>query len=132
MAVQYYQLIANDWTNLEFIINDLTTRVIGQGIGPTADVTFNSTTITDYITAGGTVTLTDLTASRLISTNASQELEAVANLASWVGGTENRVTVANDGDGSITLSTPQDTHTTADPTFRVLTITRLLCGGVSY
>lgn len=63
------------------------------------------------------LTLSGLTASRLVSSNGSKAATSVADLASWVAGTTNRVTVANDGDGTITLSAPQDIHTAAGPTF---------------
>jgi hypothetical protein len=67
--------------------------------------------------------LTGLTATRLMATDANKTLASVANLALWVAGTSNRVTVANDGDGTITLSGPQDYHTGASPTFAGLTLT---------
>ena len=41
----------------------------------------------------------------------------------WVTGTANRVTVADDGDGMITLSGPQDIHTGASPQFAGVTTT---------
>lgn len=58
-----------------------------------------------------------LTASRLVQSNGSKQLASVSDLTSWVAGTANRVTVSNDGDGTITLSAPQDLHTSATPTF---------------
>ena len=61
--------------------------------------------------------LLGLSASRIVSTNGSGTLASVSNLASWIAGTSNRITVTNDGDGTVTLSTPQDTHTAATPTF---------------
>jgi len=71
--------------------------------------------------------LTDLTASRLVYGNADKSLTSVANLSAWVAGTANRVTVANDGDGSITLNTPQDLHTSAaNFTVTGLTTTKLI------
>lgn len=72
--------------------------------------------------------LSGLTASRLLSTDGSKNLASVGNLASWVAGTTNQISVANDGDGSITLSTPQNLHTAASPTFAGMTIGSL--GGV--
>jgi len=62
-------------------------------------------------------TLTGLTATRLVASNGSDALVSVTDLTTWVAGTANRVTVANDGDGTITLSAPQDIHTSATPTF---------------
>jgi len=67
-------------------------------------------------------TLTGLTASRLIQTDANKTLASVADLTSWIAGTTNRVTVSDDGDGTITLSGPQDIHIGASPTFAGLTI----------
>lgn len=110
MGVEQYSLVANDWLNLESIINDLTQRVVGQEVHPTSDPTF----------AG--LTLDDLTASRLVATDASKILESVADLTSWIAGTFNQIAVADDSDGTITLSTPQDIHTGASPTFAGLTI----------
>lgn len=68
------------------------------------------------------LTLSGLTASRLLASDGSKALASVANLASWVAGTTNRVSVTDDGDGTVTLSTPQDTHTGASPTFADVTI----------
>lgn len=66
-----------------------------------------------------------LTANRLVATNAIKVLESVANLASWIAGTSNQVTVTDDGDGSITLSLPQDIATSSSPTFTGLTLSGL-------
>ena len=63
------------------------------------------------------LTVSGLTATRIVATGAGGVLASVANLASWVAGTSNRVTVADDGDGTITLSGPQDIHSSASPTF---------------
>jgi len=72
------------------------------------------------------LTLTGLTADRLIQTNASKALTSVSDLTSWIAGTANRVTVSDDGDGSITLNLPQDIHTGASPTFDGMTLTDVL------
>jgi hypothetical protein len=58
-----------------------------------------------------------LTASRLMASDGSKKLASVADLTSWIAGTANRVTVTSDGDGTVTLSGPQDIHTGASPTF---------------
>jgi hypothetical protein len=63
------------------------------------------------------MTVTALTASRLVASDGSDKLVSVSALSSWIAGTSNRVTVADDGDGTITLSAPQDIHTAATPTF---------------
>ena len=73
------------------------------------------------VPGGGVVTITDLSASRLLSTNASNQLTST-NLSSWVSGTTNQITVTPSG-GSVTLSTPQNIHTGATPTFAGLTLT---------
>ena len=65
----------------------------------------------------GSVTLADLTATRLVQSDASKVLISVSDLTSWIAGTTNRITVTDDGDGTVTLSTPQDTHTGASPQF---------------
>lgn len=72
--------------------------------------------------ASGELALDDLvvqslTASRLLAGGAAKALESVGDLTAWIGGTPNRVIVADDGDGSVTLSGPQDIHTGASPTF---------------
>jgi hypothetical protein len=63
------------------------------------------------------ITLTDLTATRLVKSDSNKKLASLVNLADFVAGTANQVTITNDGDGTITISTPQDTHTGATPTF---------------
>ena len=73
-------------------------------------------------TTGTTINIASHTASRLLSLDASKNLISVTNLATWIAGTTNRVTVADDGDGTITLSGPQDFHTGANPTFADLTL----------
>lgn len=46
MSVEQYSLVAHDWLNLEFIINDLASRVIGQELGPGSSPTFVGLTLT--------------------------------------------------------------------------------------
>lgn len=81
-------------------------RIESTLFGPVSTPTFGGLTLT------GTLTLSALTASRLVVTDASKELVS-SDLVSWVAGTANQITVADDSDGSITLSTPQDIHTGA-------------------
>lgn len=95
-----------DWVSVRKAIQKLGS----YGLGPTASPIF----------AG--LTISGLTASRLIATNSSKELTSVSDLASLVAGTTNQITVTNDGDGTITLATPQDIHTGASPTFADLTL----------
>lgn len=63
------------------------------------------------------VTLSGLTASRLMATDGSKAAASVTDLTSWIAGTANQITVTDDTDGTVTLSTPQDIHTGATPTF---------------
>lgn len=65
-------------------------------------------------------TLSGATASRLLATDGSKALTSVGNLADWIAGTANQVTVTNDGDGTVTLSLPQNVHTSATPQFGYL------------
>lgn len=67
------------------------------------------------------LTLTDLTASRLVATDASKVLES-SDLDSWIDGTTNQIIVTDDGDGTVTLSTPQDVHVDAHMELAGLTI----------
>lgn len=95
----------DDWVNLNRVLRKLSFSVLGADSSPTfADVT-----------------LTDLTAVRLVATDASKKLIS-SDLVNWVAGTANRVTVTDDADGTITLSGPQDIHTGATPTFAGLTL----------
>ncbi len=93
---------------------DASTKVstvsIGQPVATTDEVTFKS------------VIGSDLTASRLMASNGSSKMVSVADLSAWVAGTANRVSVANDGDGTITLSGPQDLHSGASPEFAALNL----------
>ncbi len=95
------QIIDGDWTRLRQVIARLSAMILGSEASSTY--------------AG--LTLTDLTASRLIATDADKALASVGDLTLWIAGTSNRISVANDGDGSVTLSTPQDIHTGASPQF---------------
>jgi len=100
------RVIKDDWKRLDLIINKIKFK-----LGRQSDVTF----------AG--ITLSDLTASRLLSTDALKTFESVADLTAWIAqDSANRVVVTDDGDGTITLSLPQDIHVDATPEFAGLTI----------
>lgn len=90
-------------TNLQLSAGKLNTiQNITTGSSPTfVNITFSSTT-----------------ASRLLATDGSKALSSVANLASWVAGTADQITVTNDGDGSITLAAAQNIATTSNVTFQ--------------
>lgn len=75
-----------------------------------------------FITGTGTdftgdLSVSTLTASRLMASDGSKNLASVSTLSSWVAGTTNQISVSDDGDGSITLALPQNIHTSAGPTF---------------
>ena len=57
MGVEAYEVIAHDWLSVEFAINDLATRVVGQEVHPTSSPTFANGTITTDLTVGGDLTL---------------------------------------------------------------------------
>ena len=86
------------------------TLSLPQNIDTDADVEFDS------------ATLDDLTASLLISSDADKKLVSVSDLTAWIAGTTNQITVTSDGDGTITLSTPQDIDTDADVEFDSATL----------
>lgn len=94
MGIQQYSLVSGDWINLEAIINDLA-RSVGQELSSISEPTFAE------------LTLTGLTASRLIASDADKQLEST-DLTDWVAGTANQIEVADDGDGSLTLSLSDD------------------------
>jgi len=56
-----------------------------------------------------------------------------ATLFGLIAGTTNQITVADDGDGTITLATPQDIHTGATPTFAALNLGtgEITCGSIN-
>lgn len=85
------------------------TASIGQSVATTDSVTFAA------------VTGSNLTALRLMASNADKGMVS-ADLFAWVAGTANQVSVADDADGSITLSLPQDIHTGASPEFLALNL----------
>lgn len=81
------------------------------GFRSSASSTIGDGTGTGGLTVNGTATSTNLkvtalTASRLIATAADKLMTSVSNLASWIAGTSNEITVADDGDGTVTLSLP--------------------------
>ena len=62
MGVEQYSLVAHDWLNLEFIINDLASRVIGQELGTGSSPTWVGATLTGstqgsvlFVGAGGVI-----------------------------------------------------------------------------
>jgi len=128
------RLVAADASKGLESVADLTTWLAGTAnqvsVGDDGDGTATISLEQDIATGSSPtftgLTLSGLTASRLVATGAGSALESVADLASWVAGTSNRITVANDGDGTITLSAPQDIHTGASPTFVALTLSQAI------
>jgi hypothetical protein len=68
------------------------------------------------------LTLSGLTPSRLVQTDAGNALVSVGDLTSWIAGTSNQISVANDGDGTVTLSTPQNIATNSDMSLHSLSL----------
>jgi len=91
------RVIPNDWKRLDLIVNKIKMR-----LGHDSNPEFAS------------LTLSDLVASRLIATDVGKTFESVADLAVWVLGTANQITVTG-ANGKVTLSTPQDIHIDATP-----------------
>lgn len=84
----------NDWNSVVTFSRDTQRAFQKLGsflLGPASTPTF----------AG--ITFTGLTASRLVSTNASTALTSVSDLTAWVAGTANEISVASDGDGTVTI-----------------------------
>lgn len=52
------------------------------------------------------LTISGLTALRLIATDALKKVVSVASLTAWIAGTADQLTVTDDGDGTVTLSIP--------------------------
>ncbi len=57
------------------------------------------------------LTISGLTASRLTASDGAKALESVANLASWIAGTTDHISVADDSDGTVTLNLDTNTRT---------------------
>jgi hypothetical protein len=89
----------------------------GTGAGDNLRLQSTSHATKGDVIAGDPLLLETLTASRLLATDANKRTVSVNNLAAWIVGTANRVIVANNGDGTITLNMPQDLHPGATPTF---------------
>ncbi len=87
----------------------LALQQIVRRLGISSAPTFSGFTLT------GDLTLSGATASRILATNASKVVVSVDNFTAWVAGTTNQITVTDDGDGTVTLSLPQDIHTGASP-----------------
>ena len=115
-----------------------TLQDLRRAVQKLASLRLNSDSIRTY----SSLILDNLTASRLVSSDANKKLVS-SDLYSWITETANQVLIADNGDGTITLSIPQNIHTAASPTFANLTISndlsvgetgtikRLLAGGIT-
>jgi len=100
------RVIKDDWKRLDLIVNKIKMK-----LGRDADVTHAS------------ITLSDLLASRLVATDSGKIIESVSDLTAWIiQSSANQVVVADNGDGTVTLSTPQDIHVDAHMELAGLTI----------
>lgn len=91
------RVIPEDWKRLDLIVNKIKMR-LGRDSSP----------------AHAGLTLTGLTASRLIWTDSDKALTS-KDLVDLVVGTVNQLIVTDDGSGGLVLSTPQNTHVDATP-----------------
>jgi len=73
-------------------------------------------------TTGTTTRFPFCAANRMIYLNSESDVTSISDLTNWIAGTENQIVVTDDGDGTVTLSLPQNIHTDASPTFAGLTI----------
>ena len=120
------------WVNLS--ISSGGGNVSVGGVAPASKLS-----VTGGLTVGGTIADTTaspsngilvegnirnqaLSASRIVSSGAGKDLEST-DLASWVAGTSDQITVTDDTDGTITLSLPQSIASSSSPSFAGLTLT---------
>ena len=102
--------------------------VTGQG-------TFTNFLSTNATTTNATTTnlnLSGSTANRLLQTNGASNLSTVADLTTWIAGTTNELSVADDGDGTVTLSLPDTITVVGATTTGALSVTSdLFVGGAA-
>lgn len=72
-------------------------------------------------TTGTTTRLPFCTANRMVYLNGECDVTSITDLTTWITGTANQITVTDDGDGTVTLSTPQNIGTGSSPTFAGIT-----------
>ena len=95
-----------DWNRLKVTIDKLRHLALGVDSSPTFEG----------------LTLNSLVANRLISIDSGKAFESIEDLTAWILGTSNQVIVTDNGDGTLTLSCPQDIHTDASPEFAGITL----------
>jgi len=117
-------LDAEATTGIRLRINGTEQLNLVDGVlAPTTDNDIQLGDATHRIKKGYFVDIRDtwLSPNKLIKASASADLRS-ADLDDFIAGTANRVIVADDGDGTVTLSTPQDIAITSSPTFAGITI----------
>jgi hypothetical protein len=95
---------ANNADSILRIHEDGTARLFDH-LAVDSNLTVRKVTAADSL-LGPSLTLSGLTASRLLATNAGKTAASVSDLTSWVAGTANQITSTSDGDGTLTLSLP--------------------------
>lgn len=151
MAGPNYTVIPQDWQNLEYIIADLSNRIINEdasfsdyiladgsrvytsdgdgfkdedNMASNSDVaTASQQSIKAYVDDTASDLVSGLTVNQLVDFDGT-DLRAVADLTDYIlQGSADQVIVTDEGDGTATLSLPQDINTTSSPTFADITAT---------
>jgi hypothetical protein len=139
-AVQKIQLNTTDAQNVSNKTFDNTNTYNG---GTFTNPTLSGMTFASPVWSSGTFTLTPITANSLLYANGSKQLTGLqlddgelligstGNLpvAATLTGTANQITITPSA-GGITISTPQNIHTAAIPTFSGLTLTGVTAGKI--
>lgn len=132
-----YALNSKVRVNLDFLVDQFNefnsgsaswdTVVIGTANSLTGTLTFYNSSNANYLTFQPGVTAANTTYTFPTAVPGASDTKFLtstdAGIMSWAGivssiaGTTNQVNVADDGDGTVTLSTPQDIDSTATPTF---------------
>jgi len=132
-----YALNSKVRINLDFLVDQFNqfnsgsatwdTVAIGTPNSLTGTLTFYNSSNANYLTFQPGVTGANTTYTFPITVPGASDTKFLtstdAGIMSWTGivgsiaGTTNQVNVADDGDGTVTLSTPQDIDSTATPTF---------------
>lgn len=86
-----------------FLISQLSATILGTTDEITVTVSVDNIAT---ISLPNSIKLDGSTASLLLATDANKKTTSVTNLASWIAGTTNQITVTNDGDGTVTISIP--------------------------
>ena len=86
-------------TLVDFVAAIASTSQLYVASGTVVGINFTNAT-------GTNLNLTGLTATRLLQSSAGKNLQSVADLTLWIAGTASELTVADDGDGTVTLSLP--------------------------